>query len=57
VERFAMTCVEAFAGRVAAVKPQSAFFEVFGAAGVACSSDSSVTAGCRHPGDPRRQAR
>jgi len=35
VERFALTCVEAFGGAVAAVKPQSAFFEVFGAAGVA----------------------
>ena len=35
LERFAMTCVEAFAGRVACVKPQSAFFEVFGSAGVA----------------------
>ena len=35
VERFALTCVEAFAGRIAAVKPQSAFFEVFGSAGVA----------------------
>lgn len=35
VERFTMTCVEAFAGEVAAVKPQSAFFEVFGAKGVA----------------------
>jgi orotidine-5'-phosphate decarboxylase len=35
VERFALTCVEAFAGSVAAVKPQSAFFEVFGAKGVA----------------------
>ncbi|HET7399487.1 MAG TPA: orotidine-5'-phosphate decarboxylase [Intrasporangium sp.] len=35
LERFAMTCVEAFAGQVAAVKPQSAFFEVFGSAGVA----------------------
>lgn len=35
VERFALTCVEAFAGRVAAVKPQSAFFEVFGSRGVA----------------------
>ena len=30
-----MTCVEAFAGRVAAVKPQSAFFEVFGSRGLA----------------------
>lgn len=35
IERFALTCVEAFAGRVASVKPQSAFFEVFGARGVA----------------------
>ncbi len=35
VERFALTCVEAFGGAVAAVKPQSAFFEVFGSAGVA----------------------
>lgn len=35
VERFSMTCVEALGGRVAAIKPQSAFFEVFGAKGVA----------------------
>ena len=35
LERFAATCVEAFAGRVACVKPQSAFFERFGSAGVA----------------------
>ena len=35
LERFAATCVEAFAGRVGFVKPQSAFFERFGAAGVA----------------------
>jgi orotidine-5'-phosphate decarboxylase len=35
LERFAMTCLEAFAGKVAVVKPQSAFFEVFGSAGVA----------------------
>ena len=35
LERFAMTCVEAFAGHVAVVKPQSAFFEVFGSAGIA----------------------
>jgi len=34
LERFAMTCVEAFAGQVAVVKPQSAFFEVFGSPGV-----------------------
>jgi len=35
LERFAMTCVEAFAGTVAVVKPQSAFFERFGSEGVA----------------------
>jgi orotidine-5'-phosphate decarboxylase len=35
LERFAMTCVEAFAGHVAVVKPQSAFFEAHGSAGVA----------------------
>lgn len=35
LERFTLTCVEAFAGRVAAVKPQSAFFEVFGSRGMA----------------------
>ena len=35
LETFAMTCVEAFAGQVAAVKPQSAFFERFGSRGVA----------------------
>ena len=35
LETFAMTCVEAFAGTVAIVKPQSAFFERLGSAGVA----------------------
>ncbi len=35
LERFAMTCVEAFGGSVACVKPQSAFFERFGSRGVA----------------------
>ncbi len=34
VERFALTCVEALGAEVAVVKPQSAFFEVFGSAGV-----------------------
>ena len=33
--RFTETCVEAFAGHVGIVKPQSAFFEVFGSAGLA----------------------
>jgi orotidine-5'-phosphate decarboxylase len=32
---FTDACVEAFAGQVAVVKPQSAFFEVFGSRGVA----------------------
>ena len=35
LEAFAMTCVEAFAGSVAVVKPQSAFFERLGSGGVA----------------------
>ncbi|KHL12228.1 UNVERIFIED_CONTAM: Orotidine 5'-phosphate decarboxylase [Mumia flava] len=35
LERFALRAVEAFAGEVGVVKPQSAFFERFGAAGVA----------------------
>lgn len=35
LERFTMTCVEAFGGRLASVKPQSAFFEVFGSRGLA----------------------
>ena len=35
LERFALTCVDALAGHVAVVKPQSAFFERFGSAGVA----------------------
>ncbi|MFD7654903.1 orotidine-5'-phosphate decarboxylase [Actinosynnema sp. NPDC059797] len=35
LERFALTCVEAFGGRVAVVKPQSAFFEAYGSKGVA----------------------
>jgi len=35
LERFALTCVEALAGEVAVLKPQSAFFEVHGSAGIA----------------------
>jgi orotidine-5'-phosphate decarboxylase len=35
LERFAAACVEAFAGHVGFVKPQSAFFERFGSRGVA----------------------
>lgn len=34
LERFALTCVEALAGDCAVLKPQSAFFERFGAAGI-----------------------
>ncbi|HWM06785.1 MAG TPA: orotidine-5'-phosphate decarboxylase [Actinophytocola sp.] len=33
--RFADTCVEAFAGEIAVLKPQSAFFEAYGSAGIA----------------------
>ncbi|MBV8931779.1 MAG: orotidine 5'-phosphate decarboxylase, partial [Kutzneria sp.] len=35
LERFALTCVEAFADEVSVVKPQSAFFEAHGARGIA----------------------
>lgn len=37
---FTAACVEAFAGHVAVVKPQSAFFEVFGSHGVAVLEDA-----------------
>ncbi|ONI74900.1 orotidine-5'-phosphate decarboxylase [Actinosynnema sp. ALI-1.44] len=35
LERFAMTCVEAMAGEIAVLKPQSAFFERHGSKGIA----------------------
>ena len=35
LERFARTCVEAFAGEIAVLKPQSAFFERKGSRGIA----------------------
>jgi orotidine-5'-phosphate decarboxylase len=35
LERFALTCVEAFGEQAAVVKPQSAFFERFGSGGIA----------------------
>ncbi len=35
LSRFTDACVEAFAGHVGVVKPQSAFFEVFGSRGIA----------------------
>lgn len=35
LERFARTCTEAFADTAAVVKPQSAFFETYGAQGIA----------------------
>jgi orotidine-5'-phosphate decarboxylase len=40
LRRFADICVEAFGGEAAVVKPQSAFFEVFGAAGIAVLEDT-----------------
>lgn len=45
---FAMTCVEAFAGNVALVKPQVAFFERFGSRGFAVLED--VLAALREAG-------
>lgn len=35
LEKFAMTAVEALAGEIAVLKPQSAFFELYGSAGIA----------------------
>ncbi len=58
LERFAMTCVEAFAGRVAVVKPQSGVLR-----GVRLAGCRGARAGARRPArerhddDPRRQAR
>jgi orotidine-5'-phosphate decarboxylase len=46
--RFADICVDAFADRSAVVKPQSAFFERFGAAGIAVLE--RTVAGCRDAG-------
>lgn len=48
LEAFSMRCVEAFGGHVAVVKPQSAFFERFGSAGVAVLE--RVLAGLREAG-------
>ena len=45
---FAEICVEAFGGHVAIVKPQSAFFERFGSAGIAVLEDT--LAGLREAG-------
>jgi orotidine-5'-phosphate decarboxylase len=48
LEKFAMTAVEAFAGVVAVVKPQSAFFERHGSAGIAVLE--KVVTACRESG-------
>ncbi|TWE12530.1 orotidine-5'-phosphate decarboxylase [Rudaeicoccus suwonensis] len=48
LRRFSLTALEAFAGHAAAVKPQSAFFERFGSAGVAVLEE--VLAGLREAG-------
>ena len=48
LEKFAMTTVEALAGTAAVIKPQSAFFERHGSAGVAVLE--KVIAGCRELG-------
>lgn len=48
LEKFAMTAVEAFAGVVGVVKPQSAFFERHGSRGIAVLEQ--VIAGCRERG-------
>jgi orotidine-5'-phosphate decarboxylase len=46
--RFADVCVRAFAGTAAVVKPQSAFFEVLGSAGIAVLE--RTVAACRQAG-------
>lgn len=46
--RFAATCAEAFADVVAVVKPQSAFFEMYGSAGIAALEQA--VAQCRAGG-------
>lgn len=48
VRRFALRCVQAFAGQIAVVKPQSAFFEAYGSAGI--SALEQVIAGFRGSG-------
>jgi orotidine-5'-phosphate decarboxylase len=48
LERFALTAVEALAGAVAVVKPQSAFFERYGSRGIAVLEQ--VVDGCRELG-------
>lgn len=48
LRRFAGICVEAFAPTVAVVKPQSAFFEVYGARGLAVLEHT--ISGCRSAG-------
>ena len=58
LETFALTCVEAFGGAVAAVKPQSAFFERFGSRRRGgARAHPRRPAGRRHPLAARRQAR
>ncbi len=44
LEKFALTCVEAFADLAAVIKPQSAFFERFGSRGIAILERAIVTA-------------
>lgn len=48
LQAFAGACVEAFAGQVAVVKPQSAFFERFGSRGIAVLEDTMQS--LRHTG-------
>lgn len=48
LKRFADTCVEGLGPTAAVIKPQVAFFEVFGSAGFAVLED--VIAGCREAG-------
>ena len=58
LERFALSCVEAFADLAPVIKPQSAFFERFGSRGVAVLERTIAAARARRrAGAARRQAR
>jgi orotidine-5'-phosphate decarboxylase len=45
LERFALTCIQALAGEIAVVKPQSAFFECYGSRGIAVLEQVIAEAG------------
>ena len=54
---FTTTVVSALAGQVAVLKPQSAFYERHGSAGIAVLEQAAAAARSAAPGAARRQAR